>query len=232
MHDGCGAPNDAEDVDGAGSRVFLARWPCGVVLGLEDATRGPTPRSWGRELLELQRRMRDVVGLAELSIERDGHVFRLRGPEAGPERTLDLIDMALPLGFTVVDELDGEVNAPTCVGERGSLERAIQLVRGSEDGFMIVEGGPDLAYYLQAIRLDGCFLLEAAGPDSMPPRHRKQVDRLRWLGFTLPHPHQPNARRPIERVEDGEVASICVRALTEVYGLPVGAPLRLKLAGV
>jgi len=156
---------------------------------------------------------------------------RLLVHEADEERALDLVDVAVELGWTCVDRNTAEVTHPLALGDESAIGHALEALAAAEDGYLIVEGGEDLACYVQALRLDDELLLEAASREHVARRPGVRLERLRWLGFTRPAGPRRNAAKLLGR-DLSSVPRTVTRALEEVYGLPRGAPLRLRTNGL
>lgn len=142
----------------------------------------------------------------------------------------DALDEALAAGRTVIDVEADESITPMSLDARGRSLLCEAIVAVSAGGYLVVEGGPGLIYYVQLL-VEG----EQARLEAVAGRHlfglRPKIERLRLLGFRSSE-ESPNLARehPTRQLRDdpASIVGLMETAIATVYGL-AEAPLRLRL---
>lgn len=206
------------------SVVRPGRWRHAIPREMSPSTRAQLDRT----RRELARR----VGTS--AVLHDGWL-EVGASEEAEERE-DVIDLALEHGLTAIDTAWPELvtSIPLTDAPHWSLTSATRLLSLSRRGYLVVEGGPSLAFYVQAF-LDGEDVrFEAvAGRHLLGHRPRASLDRLRLLGFQRDQPGRPNRVRGLRTGESLAIFShLATRALLDVYGVSRGETVRLRLAEI
>lgn len=148
----------------------------------------------------------------------------------------DVLDLALEQGLVAIDTAGPELVMTVSLSETPSatLAHATQLLAASRSGYLVVEGGPSLAFYLQAfVHGDEVRMEAVAGRYLLGHRPRCPLDRLQLLGFSRDDAAGPNRVRGLRTGESVDLfAHLATRALLDVYGLARGELVRLRLAEV
>ncbi len=219
-------PARAED-----ERLALLRAPADTFVSLESWD-APCALPCGAAMLTVQRELARRGLSSGLRFASAGQALVVRGHDE--ERALDVVDVGLAFGLTAVDLAAHEVTHPLRLGEEQAIASAFEALRHAGDSYLIIEGGPELAFYLQAIRWDGEIVLEAAAREHVRRLPEVRLARLRLLGFELAEAPENAVQADLERrrVDGARVAHLTTRALREVYGVPLGAPIRLRTNGL
>lgn len=148
----------------------------------------------------------------------------------------DVLDVALEQGLVAIDTAGPELvmTVPLSDGPSAALLHATSLLAASRSGYLVVEGGPSLAFYLQVFVDGDQVRMEAvAGRHLLGHRPRAPLERLRLLGFSRDDAQGPNRSRALRPGESVDLfAHLATRALLDVYGLTRGERVRLRLAEV
>lgn len=154
------------------------------------------------------------------------------------EIIIALEQIARACGLGVVDESLGEVMFPTFLDREHDLLDAATALVESGDGYLLCEGGPGDAYFVQALatRSDARVTVEAVGNRTLGPEQRlprRRLADLRRLGWRPPRGSQPNYTRDLAL--DGDrtpqlLADLTRQTLEDVYGLEPGSRVVLCLA--
>jgi hypothetical protein len=148
----------------------------------------------------------------------------------------DVLDVALEQGLTAIDPAGPELvtRCALTASPHPTLVRATGLLAACDTGYLVVEGGPSLAFYLQAFVDDGETRFEAvAGRHLLGHTPRSTLERLKLLGFRKDEDGRPNLVRGLREGESiGLFAHLATRALIDVYGVASGQTVRVRLAEV
>lgn len=149
---------------------------------------------------------------------------------ADQETADEVIDEALERGLSIIDPTTNELVAPVSLQATDTLRDALALLVTLPSGYLVVEGGSALAFYVQAfVEQDARWMEAVAGRHLRGFRPRRSTATLRLLGFRPDPDGRPNLVRPLDDALEVS-AHVLARALVDVYGLDDDAPLRLRLA--
>jgi hypothetical protein len=166
----------------------------------------------------------------------------------------DVIDTALDEGLTAIDTAGPELvttfpltEVPDVTLTQATSVFATRLARARRHerssprtrqvrrgAYLVIESGPSLAFYVQAL-FDGDELRfeAAAGRHLHGQEPRASLDRLQLLGFLRDPEGSPNRIRSLGRGESPSLFShLATRALLDVYGVRAGESARLRLAEI
>lgn len=142
----------------------------------------------------------------------------------------DALEHALAAGCPVIDVEAEEAITPLSLDERGRALLREGVAEVSAGGYLVVEGGPELTYYVQLL-VEG----DEASLEAVAGRHlfglRPKVERLGLLGFRASS-EGPNLVRHFHAAalaeEPHALTHLIAGALESGYGL-AEAPLRMRL---
>ncbi len=152
--------------------------------------------------------------------ERLPRGLRLRvadASDAADEVVMTIEEIARACGLALWDEALEETVYPTTLDREGDLLEAARALVRAGDGYLLCEGGPDDAYFLQAFAAnsDRRVVVEAVGNSTLPVARRLPRARLadlRRQGWQPPRRRQPYYSRELdlelalERI-DGQASS-------------------------
>jgi hypothetical protein len=208
--------------------------PVPDALFITSLARPALPSSWRASVAEgrpLRARLRAfgraLSARAALEIVTRESWLEVRADEETAE---EVIDEALEQGLSIIDPTANELVAPASLRATGVLRDALELLVSMRSGYLVIEGGPALAFYVQAFVDEDARWMEAvAGRHLRGFRPRHGTSALRLLGFRPDPDGRPNLVRPLDDALEVS-AHVLARALADVYGVGLDAPLRLRLA--
>jgi hypothetical protein len=157
--------------------------------------------------------------------------------DAAEDAGLEIEALARRHGLVIFDEELEEISFPTHLGRRDHLRAAADALFAAGDGYLLVEGGPEDRYFVQAIGSvdDGRIVAEAVSNRYLPAelkRPKTTLARLRALGWSPPRGAQGNYHRTYALAANAappDLADVIAGTLSTVYGMSERTPVTICL---